>query len=174
MFLSQFSRRSCLCLAYRPRKPQKFGPNVSPNANDPMLPSRSSASRSAAGLCFHRVESYSAIFGRDGLEVRRTRRSKRKLATKPQATAFLRVPTSDSTKDSIEIKLPEAGQRLEAIGLREQPLTTHHLPHMSPSGRLDVLGVRLSSAAYAHRQFLCQPSGIDECQSVWIDLCVLH
>jgi hypothetical protein len=31
---------------------------------------------------------------------------KRKLAAKPQATAFLRVQTSDSTKDSIEIKLP--------------------------------------------------------------------
>jgi hypothetical protein len=42
----------------------------------------------------------------DGLEVRRTRRSKRKLAAKPQATAFPRVQTSDSTKDSIEIKLP--------------------------------------------------------------------
>ena len=46
---------------------------------------------------------------------------KRKLAAKPQATAFLRVQTSDSTKDSIEIKLPEAGERLEAIGLREEP-----------------------------------------------------
>ncbi len=31
---------------------------------------------------------------------------KRKLAAKPQATAFLRVQTSDSTKVSIEIKLP--------------------------------------------------------------------
>jgi hypothetical protein len=31
---------------------------------------------------------------------------KRKLAAKPQATAFLRVQTSDATKDSIEIKLP--------------------------------------------------------------------
>jgi hypothetical protein len=72
-FYPPFSRRSCLCLAYRPRKPPKFGPNVSPSANDPMLPSRSSASRSAARLCFHRVESYSAIFGGDGLEVRRTR-----------------------------------------------------------------------------------------------------
>ncbi len=40
------SRRSCLCLAERPRKAPRFGPNVSPNANDPMLPSRSSASRS--------------------------------------------------------------------------------------------------------------------------------
>ena len=120
------------------------------------------------------AKSYRWINWRDGLEVRRTRRSKRKLPAKPQATAFLRVQTSDSTKDSIEIKLPEAGQRLEAIGLREQPLTTYHLPHMSPSGRLDVLGVRLSSAAYAHRQRLCQPSGLDECQSVWIDLCVLH
>ena len=93
----------------------------------------------------------------DGLPVRRTRRSKRKHAAKPQATAFLRVQTSDSTKVSIEIKLPEAGERLEAIGVREHPLTTYHLPHMPPSGRLDVLGVRLSSAAYARRQFLCRP-----------------
>ncbi len=73
-------------------------------------------------------KAYRWINGRDGLEVRRTRRSKRKLAAKPQATAFLRVQTSDSTKDSLEIKLPEAGERHEAIGVREQPLTTHHLP----------------------------------------------
>jgi hypothetical protein len=66
-------------------------------------------------------KSYRWINGRDGLEVRRTRRSKRKLAAKPQTTAFLRVQTSDSTEDSIEIKLPEAGQRPEAIGVREQP-----------------------------------------------------
>jgi hypothetical protein len=52
------------------------------------------------------AKAYRWINGRDGLEVRRTRRSKRKLAAKPQATAFLRVQTSDSTKDSIEIKLP--------------------------------------------------------------------
>ena len=84
---------------------------------------------------------------------------KRKLAAKPQATAFLRVQTSDSTKDSIEIKLPEAGERLEVRGEREQPLATDHLPHMSPSGRLEVLGVRLSPAAYARRQFLCRPPG---------------
>jgi hypothetical protein len=45
---------------------------------------------------------------------------------------------------------------------------------MSPSGRLDVLGVRLRSAAYAHRQRLCQPSGLDECKSVWTDQSVLH
>ena len=31
---------------------------------------------------------------------------KRKLAAKPQASAFLRVSTSEPTKDSIEIKLP--------------------------------------------------------------------
>ena len=31
---------------------------------------------------------------------------KRQLAAKPQATAFLRVQTSDSTMDSIEIRLP--------------------------------------------------------------------
>ncbi len=69
---------------------------------------------------------------RDGLEVRRTRRSKRKRAAKPQAIAFLRVQTSDSTKDSIEIKLPEAGERLEAIGVREQTLTTY--PICRPPG----------------------------------------
>ncbi len=51
-------------------------------------------------------KSYRWINGYDGLEVRPTRRSKRKLAAKPQATAFPRVQTSDSTKDSIEIKLP--------------------------------------------------------------------
>ena len=73
-FYPPFSRRSCLCLAYRPRKPPKFGPNVSPSANGPMLPSRSSASRSAARLCFHRVESYSAY---DGLPVRRPSRTAR-------------------------------------------------------------------------------------------------
>ena len=78
LFYPPFSRRSWLCLAYRPRKPPKFGPNVSPNANGPMLPSRSSASRSIA-CC------------RPGYQW------KRKLAAKPQATAFLRVQTSDST-----------------------------------------------------------------------------
>jgi hypothetical protein len=31
------------------------------------------------------------------------------------------VLASGPTKDSIEIKLPEAGERLEAIGKREQP-----------------------------------------------------
>jgi hypothetical protein len=56
-------------------------------------------------------------------------------------------------------KLPETGEGLEAIALREQPLTTYHLLHMSPSGRLEVLGVRLSPAAYARRQFLCRPPG---------------
>ena len=47
----------------------------------------------------------------------------------------------------------------QARGLREQPLTTDHLPHMSPSGRLEVLGVRLSPAAYARRQVMCRPPG---------------
>jgi hypothetical protein len=27
---------------------------------------------------------------------------------------------------------------------------------------------------YNHRQRLCEPSGLDECKSVWIDLSVLH
>jgi hypothetical protein len=78
----------------------------------------------------------------------------RKLAAKPQTSAFLRV-------------LPRAHQGLDRDqtprsrreGVREQPLTTDHLPHMSPSGRLEVLGVRLSPAAYARRQFLCRPPG---------------
>ena len=46
------SRRSCLCFAYGPRKPPRFGPNGSPRANDPMLPSRNvprAALRSALG-----------------------------------------------------------------------------------------------------------------------------
>ena len=61
-------------------------------------------------------KSYRWINRRDGLEVRRTRQSKRKRAAAPHATAFLRVQTSDSNKDSIEIKIPEAGQRPEARG----------------------------------------------------------
>ena len=84
---------------------------------------------------------------------------KRKLAVKPQTSASQRVQGSEPTKDFIEIKLPEAGQRLEAIGVREQPLSTDHLPYMSPSGRIEVLGVRLSPSAYARRQFLCRPPG---------------
>ena len=165
-----------MCLAYHPRKPSKFGANVSPSANDPMLPSRSSVSRSAARLCFHRVESYSAIFGGDGLEVRRTRRSKRKLAAKPQATAFLRVQTSDSTKDSIEIKLPEAGERVEAIGLREQPLTTNHLP-LTPYVALRAfrrVGCASKFGGLRTPAVLVPPSGLDECKSVWIGQSVLH
>ena len=58
-----------------------------------------------------------------------------------------------------EAKQPEAGERLEAIGVREQPLNTHHLHHMSPSRRLEVLGVRLSPAAYARWKFLFRPPG---------------
>jgi len=46
---------------------------------------------------------------------------KRKPAAKPQTSVFLRVSISGPTKDSIEIKLPEAGERHEAIGVREQP-----------------------------------------------------
>ncbi len=36
---------------------------------------------------------------------------KRELAAKSQASVFLRVSTSEPTKDSIEIKLPEAGEK---------------------------------------------------------------
>ena len=46
---------------------------------------------------------------------------KRKLAAKPQSSVFLRVLASGPTKDSIETKLPGVGERLEAIGVREQP-----------------------------------------------------
>jgi len=38
--------------------------------------------------------------------------------------------------------------------------------------RLDGSDAR--TGGYHHRQRLCQPSGLDECLSVWIDLCVLH
>ena len=30
------------------------------------------------------------------------------------------------------------------------------------------------TGGYHHRQRLCQPSGLDECKSVWIDQSVLH
>jgi transposase-like protein len=44
---------------------------------------------------------------------------KRKLAAKPQTSVFLRVLASEPTKDSIEIKLPEAGERREGTaGIR--------------------------------------------------------
>jgi hypothetical protein len=46
---------------------------------------------------------------------------KRQLAAKLQTSAFMRVSTSGPTMDSIEIKQPEAGERFEAIGVREQP-----------------------------------------------------
>jgi hypothetical protein len=52
----------------------------------------------------------------------RTRRSKRKLAAKPQATAFLRVQTSDSIKVSIEIKLPSGISILVPIYLHSEPI----------------------------------------------------
>ena len=140
LFPIQIPRISYLCLAYHPGKPPRFGPNVSPRANDLILPSRSSASRSTA----RRRPSPSGNVN--------------SLRSPNQASFCLCWP-SEPTKDSIESKLPEAGERRETIGVREQPLTTDHLPHMSPSGRLEVLGVRLSPAAYARRQFLCRPPG---------------
>ncbi len=48
VFIPVLSRRSTLGLAHHPRKRTRFWPNGSPCANDPMLPLRSSASRSAA------------------------------------------------------------------------------------------------------------------------------
>ena len=47
---------------------------------------------------------------------------KRKLAAKPQATAFLRVQTSDSIKVSIEIKLPSGISILVPIYLHSEPI----------------------------------------------------
>jgi hypothetical protein len=46
---------------------------------------------------------------------------KQKPVSESQAIAFLSICTSEPTKDSIEIKLPEAGARLEAIGVRTVP-----------------------------------------------------
>ena len=47
-----------------------------------------------------------------------------------------------------------------------------------PQGDVSALrALRLMDArtgGYHHRQRLCQPSGLDECQSVWIDQSVLH
>ncbi|MCY3007647.1 MAG: hypothetical protein NTV29_16950 [Planctomycetota bacterium] len=44
---------------------------------------------------------------------------KRKLSAARKSSAFLRVQTPEPTKDSIEIKLPAAGLRLE--GTAKQP-----------------------------------------------------
>ena len=75
------------------------------------------------------AKAYRWINGRDGLEVRRTRRSKRKLAAAPQATAFLRVQTSDSNKDSVEIKLPSGISILVPVSAVESisPILTPRL-----------------------------------------------
>ena len=47
-----------------------------------------------------------------------------------------------------------------------------------PQGDVSALrALRLMDArtgGYHHRQRLCQPSGLDECKSVWIDQSVLH
>jgi hypothetical protein len=124
------------CLASRPRKLPRFGPNVSPSANDPILPSRSSVSRSAA---------------------------RRRPTTSGNANSLLRLkqPPFCVCKHRVP---PRTRSRSyspkQARGLREQPLTTHHLPHMSPSGPLEVLGVRLSPAAYALMAVLVSPSGL--------------
>jgi hypothetical protein len=97
---------------------------------------------------------------------------KRKLAAKPQTSAFLRVFTSEPTEDSIEIKIPEAGERFErtaayhsrltsfvalwafrGAGCAPKPGALRTLEVLvPPSGLLRVLGVRPSPVAYAHRQ----------------------
>ena len=81
-FYPKFSRRSCLCLAERPRKPPRFGPNGSSRANDPLLPSRK-RTQGGASLC-------------PGLSpfapLRRTDRSTRKSSViAQQATEVLRL-----------------------------------------------------------------------------------
>ena len=48
-----------------------------------------------------------------------------KLAAKPQTRVFLRVLAFGPTKDSIEIKLPEAGERLEGTAAYHSPLTSY-------------------------------------------------
>jgi len=128
-------RSRYLCRASRPRKLTRFGPNGWPCANDPMLLSRSSVSRSAARRRPATSGNVNSL-----------------LSPKPSSFCVckpLEPPRTRSRSDSPE----------QARGVREQPLTTDHLPHMSPSGRLEVLGVRLSPAAYARRQFLCRPPG---------------
>ena len=97
-------RRSCLCLAYRSRKPPKFRPNGSPRANDPMLPSPSSASRSAARRRPSPSGNVNSLLS-------------------PKPSSFCVCKPLEPTEDSIEIRLPEVGERLEAIGVREQPGT---------------------------------------------------
>jgi hypothetical protein len=141
-------------------------PDFHPNSLEEPLPISRFASPKTAQIWAERVatcERANASVARFGQSIGCSPTSiyqwKRKLAAKPLTSVFLRVQASEPTKDSIEIRLPEAGERLEAIGVKEQPLTTDHLPHMSPSGRLEVLGVRLSPAAYARRQFLCRPPG---------------
>jgi hypothetical protein len=44
---------------------------------------------------------------------------KRELAAKPQSSAFLRVQTSETTKDSIEIKLPSGISNLVPVSAVE-------------------------------------------------------
>jgi len=94
-------RSRYLCRASLPRKLTRFGPNGSPSANDPMLLSRSSASRSAPRRRPSPSRNVNSL-----------------LSTKQASFCVL---ASEPTKDSIESKLPEAGERREAIGVREQP-----------------------------------------------------
>ena len=50
---------------------------------------------------------------------------KRKLAAKPQTSAFLRIITSEPTMDSIETKLPEAGARRQGTAAYHSPLNSY-------------------------------------------------
>jgi hypothetical protein len=92
-------RSRYLCLASRPRKLPGFGPNLSPSANDPMLLSRSSASRSAPRRRPSPSRNVNSLLS-------------------PNPASFC-VLASEPTKDSIESKLPEAGERRE--GTAKQP-----------------------------------------------------
>ena len=94
--------------------------------------------------------SYRAYIAYDGLPVRRARRTAR-------------------TTDFQSVGLGVQG------GLKQPPFCVckHRIPPRSPSSsnsREQARGVR----RYHHRQRLCQPSGLDECKSVWIDQFVLH
>jgi hypothetical protein len=132
-------RSRYLCRASRPRKLAEFGPNVSPSASDPMLPSRSTTGRSAARRPPATSGNVHSLL-------------------RPKQAPFWVCWPSEPTKDSIEIKHPEAGEGLEAIGVREQPLTTDHLHHLSPSGLLRVLGGPQSGGLRTPAE-KCRPPG---------------
>ena len=94
-------RSRYLCFASRPRKLTRFGPNGSPRANDPMLPSRSSAGRSAARRRPTTSGNVNSL-----------------LSTKPARFCVFLPPSPSRTRS-------RSNSPKQAIGVREQPLTTH-------------------------------------------------